>query len=103
MGNLVKSRCEKCGHIFTVIFRQKRLPNRIDKHYFICPKCKEEYVSYYSNRKMRQLQDEISEMYSRFRKCRTEEEAEILDIKLQNKQAEYERIRDELKTKVESE
>ncbi|MGG0259638.1 transglycosylase [Bacillus mycoides] len=42
-------------------------------------------------------------MYSKFRKCRTEEEAEVLDMKLQKKQAEYERIRDELKTKMEGE
>lgn len=99
----VKAQCEKCNHVFTVRFHKLRLPNRVDNHFFICPNCKEEYVSYYSNRKMSQLQREISEMYGKFRKCRTEEEAEALDIKLQKKQAEYERIRDELKMKVEGE
>ncbi|MBG9520242.1 MULTISPECIES: transglycosylase [Bacillus cereus group] len=99
----IKAQCEKCNHVFTVRFHKLRLSNQVDKHFFICPNCKEEYVSYYSNRKMRQLQDEISEMYSRFRKCKTEEEAGVLDMKLQKRQAEYERIRDELKTKVEGE
>lgn len=99
----VKAQCEKCDHEFTARFHKLRLPNRVDKHYFICPGCKEEYVSFYSNRKMRQLQREISEMYGKFRKCRTKEEVEALDLKLQKKQAEYERIRDELRTKVEGE
>ncbi|MEI4676888.1 transglycosylase [Bacillus cereus] len=98
-----KAQCEKCDHVFTVRFHKLRLPNRVDKHFFICPNCKEEYISYYSNRKMIQLQREISEIYGKFRKCRTEEEAEVLDMKLQKKQAEYERIRDELKMKVEGE
>ncbi|MEB8651871.1 transglycosylase [Bacillus cereus] len=101
--NPVKAQCEKCNHVFTARFHKIRLPNRVDKHFFICPNCKEEYVSYYSNRKMIQLQREISGIYGKFRKCRTEEEAEILDMKLQKKQAEYERIRDKLKTKVEGE
>ncbi|WP_144597439.1 MULTISPECIES: transglycosylase [Bacillus] len=95
-----KAQCEKCDYVFTVRFHKIRLPNRVDKHFFICPRCKEEYVSYYSNRKMRQLQGEITEIYGKFRLRKTKEEAEVLDMKLKKKQAEYERIREELRKKV---
>ncbi|EJS63421.1 hypothetical protein [Bacillus cereus] len=101
MTKQFKAQCEKCDHVFTVRFHKMRLPNRIDKHYFICPGCKTEYVSYYSNRKMYQLQGEITEIYGKFRLCKTKEEAEVLDMKLQKKQSEYERIREELRRKVE--
>ena len=52
----VKAKCEVCEHMFRVQMLTARLSNRVDKHYFICPSCKTEFISYYSNREMRRAE-----------------------------------------------
>lgn len=49
-----------CGHVFEVKeFKIKRLKQGIEKVYFRCPKCKHDYVAYFTNKKIRQLQKSI--------------------------------------------
>ncbi|MDZ5608586.1 transglycosylase [Bacillus pseudomycoides] len=97
----VKAKCEKCDQEFRVHMHTIRLPNRVDKHYFICPHCKTEFVSYYSNREIRQLQKEISKLYQGFRKCYTKEQADALQAKIDIKDAEFKWLRDKLRAEVE--
>ncbi|MCT6902112.1 MAG: hypothetical protein M3Z48_02665 [Lactobacillus sp.] len=98
----VKAKCEVCEHVFRVQMLVARLSNRVDKHYFICPSCKTEFVSYYSNRQMRQLQKEISKLYKGFRKCYMEEQAKVIQAKIDNKDLEYKWLRDKLRTEIEN-
>lgn len=98
----VKAKCEVCEYVFRVQMLTARLSNRADKHYFICPSCKTEFVSYYSNREMRQLQKEISKLYKGFRKCYTKEQAEVIQVKIDKKDIEFKWLRDKLRTDIEN-
>lgn len=98
----VRAECEECGHVFRVHMHTIRLPNRVDKHYFICPNCKTEFVSYYTDREMRQLQKEISKLYAGFKKCGTEGQVKILQAKIDKKQMEYKWMRDSLMAKIDN-
>ena len=40
-------------------FKVKKLKGGIEKVYFRCPKCKLDYVAYFTNKKIRQLQKSI--------------------------------------------
>ncbi|PGL92395.1 transglycosylase [Bacillus thuringiensis] len=98
----VKAKCEVCEHVFRVQMLVARLSNRVDKQYFICPSCKTEFVSYYSNCEMRQLQKEISKLYNGFRKCFTKEQAEVTQAKIDKKDLEFKWLRDKLRTEIEN-
>ncbi|MBG0962458.1 transglycosylase [Bacillus sp. SRB1LM] len=99
----VKAKCEACEHVFRVQMLIARLPNRVDKHYIICPSCKTEFVSYYSNREMRQLQKEISKLYEYFRKCYTDKQVKVNQAKIDKKDMEFKWLRDKLRTEIEKE
>jgi len=98
----VKAKCEVCEHVFRVQMFTARLSNRVDKHYFICPSCKTEFISYYSNREMRQLQKEISNLYKGFRTCYTKEQAKVIQAKIDKKDLEFKWLRDKLRTEIEN-
>ena len=98
----VKATCEVCEHLFRVQMLVARLSNRVDKNYFICSSCKTEFVSYYSNREMRQLQKEISKLYNGFRKCYTREQANVIQAKIDKKDLEFKWLRDKLRTEIET-
>ncbi|PFQ75658.1 transglycosylase [Bacillus cereus] len=98
----VKAKCEVCEHVFRVQMLTARLSNRVDKHYFNCPSCKTEFVSYYSNREMRQLQKEISKLYNGFRTCYTKEHAKVIQEKIDKKDLEFKWLRDKLRTEIEN-
>ncbi len=97
----VKAKCEACEHVFRVQMLIARLPNRVDKHYFIYPSCKTEFVSYYTNREMRQLQNKISKLYEGFRKCYTTEQVNAIQEKIAQKDMEFKWLRDKLRTEIE--
>ncbi|MEN3131164.1 transglycosylase [Bacillus albus] len=98
----VKAKCEVCEHVFRVQMLTARLSNRVDKHYFICSSCKTEFVSYYSNREMRQLQQEISKLYTGFCTCYTKEHAKVIQEKIDKKDLEFKWLRDKLRTEIEN-
>ncbi|NRQ69706.1 transglycosylase [Bacillus cereus] len=97
----VKAKCEACEHVFRVQMLIARLSNRVDKHYFICPGCKTEFVSYYSNREMRQMQQEMSKLHGEFKKCVTKERVEKIQAKIDKTETEYKWLRDMLRAEVE--
>lgn len=45
--------CNDCFARFEIDLKRSVLKNNIHKHYFICPDCNTEYVSYYTDAKMR--------------------------------------------------
>ncbi|HFK1738600.1 TPA: transglycosylase [Bacillus cereus] len=98
----VKAKCEACEHVFRVQILTARLSNRVDKYYFICPSCKTEFVSYFSNCEMRQLQKEISKLYKGFRTCYTKEHAKVIQEKIDKKDLEFKWLRDKLRTEIEN-
>lgn len=98
----VKAKCEACEHVFRVQMLTARLPNRVDKHYFICPSCKTEFLSYYSNREMRQLQKEITKLHREFNRCYTKKQFEANQEKIDKKELEFKWLRDKLQMEIEN-
>lgn len=48
--------CDKCGFHFDVVeLNIEKVKKDIERNYFRCPNCGEEYTSYYSNDKIRHL------------------------------------------------
>ncbi|GGN59396.1 hypothetical protein [Oceanobacillus indicireducens] len=45
--------CNDCFCEFETELKKKVLKNQIHKYYFTCPDCQHEYVSYYTDAKMR--------------------------------------------------
>lgn len=71
MNYLIK--CDKCGHEFKLKkLKTRKLENNIQRTYFICPECKKEYTSYYTDLEVRLNQQEISKIAIRIKKLKGE-------------------------------
>lgn len=54
-----------CKKEFTIPkFRTKKVKHGIEKTYFVCPHCKQEYVAYYANAGTLQLQKEMRKLHT---------------------------------------
>ena len=54
-----KISCDKCGEEFVIKeLITETVERDIKKTYFVCPKCKEQYITHYSNLKIRKLMEE---------------------------------------------
>lgn len=60
----LKVRCEKCGRPITVKqkgINTRDIGNEIQEIYFICPKCKAEFIIAKTNKEIRDLQKKIAQ------------------------------------------
>jgi hypothetical protein len=54
------SKCDHCQHEFQVDgFPIEDMPDGVEKTYFECPHCKREYVAFYTDPEIRELQAKI--------------------------------------------
>lgn len=65
--------CDECKYEFYITLRKEKLKDRIERIYFICPKCKKEYTAYYTN-------DVIKANQVKIRRLKEENEEEIKKI-----------------------
>ncbi|OMD32640.1 hypothetical protein [Paenibacillus odorifer] len=73
---------EGCNNQFEVNgFQTARLPGAIEKTYFICPHCKHEYVAFYTDSEVRQLQDKIRRIQSQLQNPRADQTSTLKKIK----------------------
>ncbi len=89
--------CDDCKKEFTMDIKEKRIENSITKTYFTCPHCCKEYVSYYSDEKIRRKQQEIQDIIKKQRYNRGKTNIDY-SIKL-NKQ--YKKLKKQLKKDME--
>ncbi|WP_025708683.1 hypothetical protein [Paenibacillus graminis] len=73
---------EGCGEQFEVKgFQTARLPGAVEKTYFNCPHCQREYVAYYTDSEVRQLQDKIRRIQSQLQNPRANQSVILKNIK----------------------
>lgn len=73
---------EGCGKQFEVKgFQTARLPGAVEKTFFTCPHCQHEYVAYYTDPEVRQLQDKIRRIQSQLQNPRANQAVVMKKIK----------------------
>ncbi|OME45310.1 hypothetical protein BSK59_32940 [Paenibacillus odorifer] len=73
---------EGCNNQFEVNgFQTARLPGAIEKTYFICPHCKREYVAFYTDLEVRELQAKIRRVQTKLQNPRVDQAATLKQVK----------------------
>lgn len=80
-------KCDKCSDIFKITLVTTQLPNEVEKNYFTCPTCKEEYITHVTDRWARKEQKEIRAINEKLnkRKRRLQSHMEELKNQIQKK------------------
>jgi hypothetical protein len=60
-------KCDYCQNELEVNLQTRIIERDIQLAYFICPNCKHEYHSFYTNAKIRARQDRINELWAKAR------------------------------------
>lgn len=92
--------CDKCNKKFEIKLKTRNLPLGIEEVYFICPHCKEKYVSYYTDESIREKQKKINGMYEEYRKAKTQKETIKMVEKIDSMKAEIKADMVELKKRM---
>lgn len=73
---------EGCGEQFEVKgFQTARLPGAVEKTFFTCPHCLHEYIAFYTDLEVRQLQDKIRRIQSQIQSPRVNQAVIMKKIK----------------------
>ncbi|WP_339814556.1 hypothetical protein [Paenibacillus sp. FSL R5-0928] len=73
---------EGCNKQFEVNgFQTARLPGAIEKTYFICPHCKHEYVAFYTDLEVRELQAKIRRVQTKLQNPRVDQAETLKQFK----------------------
>lgn len=64
MGDYMhETRCNKCKHKFRISkLITEKVKDDIECVYFVCPKCNEKYISFYTNEYMKARQEKIKQL-----------------------------------------
>lgn len=62
--------CDECNREFKIKIRTQKIRDDIERVYFTCPKCKKEYTAYYTNDKIKDLQEQIRNLRGAYNKLR---------------------------------
>ncbi|MBE6067755.1 MAG: hypothetical protein E7211_08695 [Clostridium lundense] len=69
----IKIKCDKCDHEFELKkLKTKKLEDNIQRTYFVCPKCGQEYTSYYTDWQVRLNKQEINRLADKIKKLKGE-------------------------------
>jgi transcription elongation factor Elf1 len=91
---------EGCNKQFEVNgFQTARLPGAIEKTYFTCPHCKHEYVAFYTDLEVRDLQAKIRRVQTKLQNPRVDQAETLKQVK--DLQAQIKEGMDRVKAKVE--
>lgn len=93
------TKCDKCSKEFelTQINTEsfELLSNNVERHYFECPNCKEQYTTHYLNDQLKEMQEEIRQLQKK----------QSLKVKQKNKLAKLKRkiifMHNQLKMEIE--
>ncbi|MHB9909245.1 hypothetical protein [Clostridium botulinum] len=59
--------CDKCKNDFEINIKTEKIKGDIERIYFICPHCGENYTSYYLNNRIRTKQEKAREFMSKIK------------------------------------
>ncbi len=54
--------CDKCGARFVLRPQVQYLANKVERNYFSCSECGEEYTTYYCNPAIKKLQEKLNQL-----------------------------------------
>ncbi|MER3121688.1 transglycosylase [Bacillus altitudinis] len=95
--------CDQCGITFIIksCSRIMKIGRDIKRHLLVCPGCKAEYTSYYTNAEIRKQQNKISKLYNAIRMTRNKSLLDQYYKKIDSIQADLERDMNQLRIEVE--
>lgn len=98
-----KCTCDHCGTIFIFKYcsRIMKVGRGIKRHFLVCPGCKAEYTSYYTNAEIRKQQNKISKLYNAIRMTRNKSLLDQHYKKMDSIRADLERDMNQLRIEVE--
>ncbi|MCL1698204.1 hypothetical protein [Lysinibacillus sp. BPa_S21] len=99
----IYARCDKsCGHNFYVQhFKEDKLHNTIEKTYFNCPNCGQEYVCFYTDEEVRKLLKRQRELQRKLKWMTDDAEVKALLIELEGIRAATKERMDAIKQEAE--
>ncbi|MBU8728430.1 transglycosylase [Bacillus pumilus] len=76
--------CDQCGTTFNIAScsRIRKIGEGIKQHLLVCPRCKTEYTSYYTNAYIRQQQSKIRKLFVVLRNTKAEKAIEMHKMKI---------------------
>ncbi|GMG79552.1 MULTISPECIES: transglycosylase [Bacillus] len=95
--------CDQCGTTFIIRFgsRVMKIGRGIKRNLLVCPRCKAEYTSYYTNAEIRKQQSKISKLYNAIRMTRNKSLLDQHYKKIDSIQSDLERDMNQLRIEVE--
>lgn len=95
--------CDQCGTTFIIksCSRIRKIGEGIKQHLLVCPRCKAEYTSYYTNAEIRKQQSKISRLYNAIRMTRNKSLLDQHYKKMDSIRADIERDMNQLRIEVE--
>ncbi len=93
---VLKSTCDKCGEEFEIEVKTELIKN-IEKTYFTCPHCKNEYIAFCTNQSVRRKQAEMKMLHKEARRAKTLRQLEKIQLKIENLEVQAKSEMEELK------
>ncbi|OPA76753.1 hypothetical protein BVG16_16415 [Paenibacillus selenitireducens] len=95
--------CNECKQKFEIkAIKVRRLENAVDLNYFVCPHCKREYTSFYTNTDIRFEQKNVQSLYARFRNAKTQTTRLKIDEKIKASKVKLRTMMTELRQSIDN-
>lgn len=78
---ILKSTCDKCDEEFEIEVKTELIKS-IEKTYFTCPHCKNEYIAFCTNQSVRRKQAEMKMLHKEARRAKTLRQLEKIQSRL---------------------
>lgn len=92
-------KCDKCNKVFKIASKVKKHPLGVEEMYFTCPHCKHHYTAFFSNKKIRRMQAEVSKLRNKISKSDNEKLIARWKNKMEELQSEMKAEMNKLKEK----
>lgn len=61
----MKVSCDECKESFEIKIKEEKVKGEIRRAFFKCPSCGKKYISYYSNDKIKKLQEQSRDLLNK--------------------------------------
>lgn len=92
--------CNECNQEFEIKKKRRRISGSIDEHYFECPHCHKEFISYYMDTETRDQYKKLQSLNTRMRNTKGQAAREKLDERIKEEKQKLAAMMDELKLKI---
>lgn len=96
----MKVNCNECNQEFEIRKNRRRLSGNIDEHYFECPHCHAEFISYYMDTEAREQYKKLQSLNTRMRNTKGIAARDKLDERIKEEKQKLAAMMDELKLKI---